>query len=236
MLDITLKVPLAALDLGGFLQGHDPRASRVEMFHEALDRAALARRIASFEKDDDALTGLLDPALNLQQFDLQVLLLPFVFLAAHPPGVGIALRQGRLVAVLAGSLGRFGHHHGRRLIADGANFRRRTRIGITLIRIRMARDHIFSGFDGGLDGRRFWIVDGVLWSAHGGLHHAAVYLRDSTTNGLSGTCGADGCRRRTPNPGPVKKSQATGLNIIVNLNTMSPAWEGCRFGGPDRER
>jgi hypothetical protein len=45
------------------------------VLHEALDRAALAGRVAPLEEDDHALAGLLDPGLQLQQLDLQAVLL-----------------------------------------------------------------------------------------------------------------------------------------------------------------
>ena len=48
------------------------------MLHEPLDRTALPGRVASLEHHDHLLTGFLDPVLNLQQFDLQLLLLLFV--------------------------------------------------------------------------------------------------------------------------------------------------------------
>jgi hypothetical protein len=38
---------------------------------EPLDRAALAGRVAPLEDDDDFLAGVLDPVLQLDQFDLQ---------------------------------------------------------------------------------------------------------------------------------------------------------------------
>ena len=54
------------------------------MLHEALDRAALARRVTTLEKDDDAFTGLLHPVLNLEKLDLQLLLVVFIDRAANP--------------------------------------------------------------------------------------------------------------------------------------------------------
>ena len=48
------------------------------MLHEALDRAALARRIATFEHHDDSLPGLLDPALHFEKLDLQFFLVSLV--------------------------------------------------------------------------------------------------------------------------------------------------------------
>ncbi len=47
VLRVALEVPLAALGLGRLVEGHDARSPRVEVFHEALDRAALARGVAA---------------------------------------------------------------------------------------------------------------------------------------------------------------------------------------------
>ena len=52
---VALEVPLAALVLGGLFERDDARAARVEVLHEALDRAALAGGVAAFEQDDDLL-------------------------------------------------------------------------------------------------------------------------------------------------------------------------------------
>ena len=78
------------------------------MFHEALDGAALAGRIAPFEQDHHLLAGFLDPGLQLEQFDLQAVFLALVIAAQHQVLVGIAavapvldqflVRIGRLLA------------------------------------------------------------------------------------------------------------------------------------------
>ena len=54
------------VELGWFGEGDDSGAARVEMLHKPFDGAALARGVATFEQDDDFLTGLLHPALDLQ--------------------------------------------------------------------------------------------------------------------------------------------------------------------------
>ena len=59
------------------------------MFHEALDRAALASGVAAFEQHDNALAGLLGPPLDLQQFNLQRRLALFVGAVADLGIVGI---------------------------------------------------------------------------------------------------------------------------------------------------
>ena len=90
VLRIALEVPLAALDLAGFFQRDDARTARVQVFHETLDRAALAGRVAAFEEDQQALAAVLDPGLQLQQFHLQLVLLRLVGLARHQVAVRIA--------------------------------------------------------------------------------------------------------------------------------------------------
>ena len=92
MLDVALEVPLPLLTLGRLLQRHDARAAWIEVLHEALDGATLARRVAALEQNDDLLLGLLDPTLRLEQLDLQLGLV----LLVGPP------RDPRLVGVLAG--------------------------------------------------------------------------------------------------------------------------------------
>ena len=49
VLHVTLEIPLAALGVGGAFKGHHAGAAGVEVFHEALDGAALAGRVAAFE-------------------------------------------------------------------------------------------------------------------------------------------------------------------------------------------
>ena len=109
--DIALEVPLAAFDIAGLFQRDHARAARVQMLHEALDRAALARGIPPFEQDHHALLRFLHPLLQFQQFGLEDELLALVILAQHLVLVGIAalapvVRQ--FVAGLARSAGRLG--------------------------------------------------------------------------------------------------------------------------------
>jgi len=75
---VALEIPLSALDLAGLVERHHSRAARVEVFHEAFDRTALAGRIAPLEQNDDPLARLLDPGLQFQQLDLQVVFLALV--------------------------------------------------------------------------------------------------------------------------------------------------------------
>jgi hypothetical protein len=92
--DVALEVPLGALALGRLLQRHHPRPARVEVLHEPLDRAALARRVAPLEQDDDAGAGVLHPVLQLQQLDLQQPLGLLVLRAGEPLVVRVALAPG----------------------------------------------------------------------------------------------------------------------------------------------
>jgi hypothetical protein len=77
MLHVALEIPLPAFLVGGLVERHDPRLAGVQMLHEALDRAALARRVAAFEEHHEFLPGLRRPFLDLQQFRLKLGLLRF---------------------------------------------------------------------------------------------------------------------------------------------------------------
>jgi hypothetical protein len=79
-----MEVPLAALSVGRPGQRHHPRGPRVEVLHEALDRAALTGRVTILEQDHVLGAGFLCPVLKLQQLDLERVLLPFVLIAFHP--------------------------------------------------------------------------------------------------------------------------------------------------------
>ncbi len=89
MLHIALEIPLASLRVGGLFQRDHARAARVQVFHHAFDGAALAGGITAFEQDHHPLAGGLDPRLQLQQFDLQVVLLLLVIAAQHAVAIGI---------------------------------------------------------------------------------------------------------------------------------------------------
>ena len=101
VLDVALEIPLRALALGRLLQRDDARAARVQVLHEALDRAALAGRVAPLEQHDDLLAGLLDPVLRLQQLRLQ---------RQHALEIGLLLDLGAvgIVAGLEGAADRVG--------------------------------------------------------------------------------------------------------------------------------
>ena len=89
LLHVALEVPLPAFDVAGLVEGHDPRRLWVEVLHEALDRPTLAGGVPAFEQDDDLDPRGFDPALHLEQFDLEQGLLPFVGPPLHLPCVGV---------------------------------------------------------------------------------------------------------------------------------------------------
>ena len=93
--DVALEVPLRLLALGRRRQGRDPAVARVEPLLDALDRAALARRVPALEDDGDARARLADPVEHQRELDLQPLQLPLVDRARNarrmcPPTVGFA--------------------------------------------------------------------------------------------------------------------------------------------------
>jgi hypothetical protein len=57
--DVAMEIPLTTLCLCWLGQCDDSSCPRIEVFHEALDRAALAGRIAAFEQDHMLRTSLL---------------------------------------------------------------------------------------------------------------------------------------------------------------------------------
>ncbi len=112
MLDIALKVPLAALDLAGFFERDDARPTRVQVLGEALDGAALASRVAPLKQDDDALVRLFHPRLQLEHLALQRELLTFVVAAQHLVAVRVAGGPpvlGEFVRTAPGLARRLGH-------------------------------------------------------------------------------------------------------------------------------
>jgi hypothetical protein len=73
---ITRSTPARLYQLRSFAvvgrgQCGDTGHARVQALRDALDDAALARRIAAFEQDDDLLLAVLHPVLQLDQFALQ---------------------------------------------------------------------------------------------------------------------------------------------------------------------
>ncbi len=69
--DVALEVPLSALGLRRLGERDRARVPRVQSLEKARDAAALARRVAPFEEDDDALPRLLHIGLELQKLELE---------------------------------------------------------------------------------------------------------------------------------------------------------------------
>src|SRR6056297_918600 len=89
MLDIALEIPLPALLVGGLVQRDDAGLAGVQVLHEALDRAALAGRVAPLEQHHELLARLRGPFLYLQKLGLKLGLLRLVGLPAELGAVGI---------------------------------------------------------------------------------------------------------------------------------------------------
>ena len=118
--DIALEIPLGPLALVRLGESHDARGARIHVLHVALDRAALARGIAALEQHDDPLAALLDPALRLEQFALQLDHVRLVRLGLHAGRVRIfaALEQAadhRWIALHLGEIGTGARRLARRL-------------------------------------------------------------------------------------------------------------------------
>jgi hypothetical protein len=64
------------------------------VFHEALDRPALAGGVTALEQDDEPFARYLHPRLELQQLDLQQTFVALVVAAVEPLVVGVALAPG----------------------------------------------------------------------------------------------------------------------------------------------
>ena len=98
------KYHWVALALGRLLQRHHPGAARVEVLGEALDRAALAGRVAPLEEDDEplrrcAFTQYCSLSSSICSSRLcrsySVAVHPLVVRVVLPPGVDRARRPGR---------------------------------------------------------------------------------------------------------------------------------------------
>src|ERR1700675_2366736 len=69
--DIALEIPLGLLTLGRRRQRDDPGDPRAHPLGDALDRPALAGRVAALEHDDDLQALVADPFLELHELDLE---------------------------------------------------------------------------------------------------------------------------------------------------------------------
>ena len=81
--DVALEVPLRLLALGRARQRDDAGDARVEVLGDALDRAALAGGVATFEDDHDAAARDPHPLLHLHELGLEAQQLGLVDGARH---------------------------------------------------------------------------------------------------------------------------------------------------------
>ena len=81
--DIALQIQLTLLAVGRRRQRHYPEHARANPFGDSLDRAALARGVATLEDYDDPQAVVPDPVLQRAKLDLQLAQRLFVFLALH---------------------------------------------------------------------------------------------------------------------------------------------------------
>ena len=94
VLHIALEVPLTGLGRGRLGQRDHPCGPRVEVLHESLDRAALARCVTPLEQQHMAFAVVLRPVLELQQLDLQSVLLLLVGVPVKQLVVRVVLPPG----------------------------------------------------------------------------------------------------------------------------------------------
>jgi hypothetical protein len=70
--DVALKVPLSLFTVARGRKGSDPAPSGIEVLGNALDNATFASGIATLDHDDDPLTLVADPLLQLHQLLLEL--------------------------------------------------------------------------------------------------------------------------------------------------------------------
>jgi hypothetical protein len=76
--NVALEVPLGLFAFGGRAQSDDAADAWVQGLGDALDGAALAGGVAALKEDDDLQLLVLDPLLQLHEFNLQARLLGVV--------------------------------------------------------------------------------------------------------------------------------------------------------------
>ncbi len=81
MLRVALEIPLRAFAVVRRGQRRDAAHARIQTLRDALDRAALAGRIAALEDHDEPVARVHDPVLQLDQFALQAEQLAEILLA-----------------------------------------------------------------------------------------------------------------------------------------------------------
>src|SRR5437868_5823550 len=94
MRDIALEIPFGALALIRARQRGDAALARVEHAREHLDRAALARGVATFEDDHHALAGLGHPPRHRAKLARERLQQLLIFLVAE---LGVTAHQRPLL-------------------------------------------------------------------------------------------------------------------------------------------
>ena len=72
LFNVALSMELRLLPLGRRGEGDQAKDARADTLHNALNYAAFAGSISSFENNDNAGVGRLDPLLELDQFNLQL--------------------------------------------------------------------------------------------------------------------------------------------------------------------
>src|SRR5262245_22598217 len=72
MVDVALHVELGLFTIGRSRQGHDPIDTRTYPLRDGFNDTALASAVAPLKDNDDALSGVFDPFLQVAQFGLQV--------------------------------------------------------------------------------------------------------------------------------------------------------------------
>src|SRR5262249_18484719 len=100
LLDVALHEELALLTIRRGWQGNHAKHARADALGEGLDGAALPRRIAAFEHDDDPRAGILHPILQVAKLDLKLVHLLLVVLALQLAVVGFVLPLAGVIFVL----------------------------------------------------------------------------------------------------------------------------------------
>ena len=83
VLNVPLPEHLRFLAVRGSRKRHHAKHARAHAFGDGLDRSALARRVPTFEQDDDSRSRLFDPTLQVAKLDLQLVELSLINFAFH---------------------------------------------------------------------------------------------------------------------------------------------------------
>jgi len=79
MTDVPLEEPLTLFSFRWHVERDHLGTTRIEVFEESLDRAALTSSVATFEHHHQLVTRRPDPVLRLEQLDLEIALRRLVF-------------------------------------------------------------------------------------------------------------------------------------------------------------